>query len=190
MAVLLLPIPRGSYDDVAIRVYDALIYKIVVWNHKTSVYWYPDNWKSIDELWKMEEAKSNRSVQKIDDIIFEDSSYSIVIDSASFDIDKDGTVENCTISIGPTSGLFTVVITASTDEGIKYKNTFCLNSCEIKFCQENEVTKVLLTYQDYQTGTITEETYDISVKNNCIVIENADEFVTYWGDAEWNWNLK
>jgi len=208
VAALFLPIPKGSYDDSGTRVYDALTYKIVEWNrtiaeadengeftktgtyHKTSIFWYPDNKRSIDELWKMEKAESGKSVRKIDGAIFEDTSYSYVIDSASFDIDKDGKVENCTISLGPTSGLYTVVITAATDEGIKYKNTFCLACCGIKFCQENGVTKVSLTGQIDQTGTETGETYDISVKNDCIVIENADEFVTYWGGAEWNWNLK
>jgi len=50
--------------------------------------------------------------------------------------------------------------------------------------------KVLLSYHDGQAGSKTEGTYDISVKNNCIVIENADQSVAYWGGAEWNWNLK
>ena len=91
-------------------------------------------------------------------------------DSVSFDIDNDGTVENCTISYGPTSGLFTVIIRASTDEGIKYQNTFLLDCIDIKFCQENGVTKVLLTDMNYQTETIIEETCDIFVKDNRIVL--------------------
>ena len=70
--ILFLPIPTGKYDDGGTREYSALTYKIVVWNkhivevdetgkvvkeehyHKTSVFWYPDNQKSIDELWKLE----------------------------------------------------------------------------------------------------------------------------------------
>lgn len=68
-----------------------------------------------------------------------------MVDFASFDIDNNGTVEECIIYMERTSELFTVVITASTDEGIKYKNTFCLKHCDIKFCQEDAVTKVLLT---------------------------------------------
>lgn len=68
--ILLLPIPKGHTDSGA-RVYRALTYKIVQWNQqvvipqengelerityqKTSVYWFPDHFKSIDELWKME----------------------------------------------------------------------------------------------------------------------------------------
>lgn len=47
----------------------------------------------------------------------------------------------------------------------------------------------MMTYQDDQIGTRREEIYDISVKNRCIVIENGDESVAYWGGAEWNRNL-
>ena len=72
LLVLFLPIPQGSYDDGGTREYTALTYKIVqrkrlvsVYNEdgemervdtytNTSVYWLPDNYKSIDELWKME----------------------------------------------------------------------------------------------------------------------------------------
>ena len=72
LLLLFLPIPTGVYDDGGTREYSALTYKIVVWNkflaevngdgsvgdfytyHKTSVFWFPDNYKSIDDLWKME----------------------------------------------------------------------------------------------------------------------------------------
>lgn len=71
--VLFLPIPGESYDDGGTREYHALTYKVVVWNkmfvvedengeqrsatyQNTDVYWYPDNQKSIDELWEREKA--------------------------------------------------------------------------------------------------------------------------------------
>lgn len=74
LLVLFLPIPnpKGRVEDGGTRDYSALTYKIVVWNklmaevneddsrgevstyHKTSVFWIPDNFKSIDELWKIE----------------------------------------------------------------------------------------------------------------------------------------
>ena len=71
LLVLFLPVPR-VYDDGGTREYTALTYKIVKWNKlvsvynedgdmeridtytNTSVYWLPDNYKSIDELWQME----------------------------------------------------------------------------------------------------------------------------------------
>lgn len=66
MAILVLlfaPFYTASYDDGGTRVYGALTYKIVVWKkiysvqgtyQNTSVFWYPDNQKSIDELWEIE----------------------------------------------------------------------------------------------------------------------------------------
>lgn len=72
VAALFIPIPKGSYDDGGTREYVALTYRIVVWNryytqvdkngimvgsekyNKTSVYLFPDNFKSYSELWKME----------------------------------------------------------------------------------------------------------------------------------------
>ena len=75
LLVLFLPIPKGTYQDGGTRDYCALTYRIVVWNklmagvnedgsggehdtyHKTSVFWYPDNIKSIDDLWKIENEK-------------------------------------------------------------------------------------------------------------------------------------
>lgn len=74
--VLFLPIPQDSYDDGGTREYTALTYTVVRWNRivaavdadgqstpdtyrNTSVFWYPDNQKSIDELWEMEQEKAN-----------------------------------------------------------------------------------------------------------------------------------
>ena len=72
--VLFIPIPQGPLDDGGTRTYNAFTYKIVVWNklymtvnengqgtdncpyQKTSVFWLPNNLKSIDELWEMEIA--------------------------------------------------------------------------------------------------------------------------------------
>ena len=75
LLVLFLPLPVGSFDDGGARVYSALTYKIIKWHklvaetssngsvdtvyfyNKTSVFWIPDKFKSIDELWKMDYEK-------------------------------------------------------------------------------------------------------------------------------------
>lgn len=80
LLVLCFPIPRGPYDDGGTRTYDALIYKVVHWNRfhttidengqdngdpiyrKTSVFFFPNNLKSIDALWEMEMAKEKKEV--------------------------------------------------------------------------------------------------------------------------------
>lgn len=64
-AILFVPIPTGQYKDGGTREYTALTYKIVNWNrltddgtyNKTKVYFFPNNFKSIDSLWLMEEDK-------------------------------------------------------------------------------------------------------------------------------------
>lgn len=62
--ILLVPIPKGSYDDGGTREYEALTYKLVRWNrvtadggyHKTRVYFGKDKHASIDELFAREIA--------------------------------------------------------------------------------------------------------------------------------------
>jgi hypothetical protein len=62
-AVLFAPIPTGVYKDGGTRTYSALTYKIVDWNRLTAdsiyeaakIYWFPNNFKSIDDLWTYEE---------------------------------------------------------------------------------------------------------------------------------------
>lgn len=72
LLVLFVPIPMGIYKDGGTKVYSALTYKIVKWNRliarqdengewigdtysKTVTYWFPNNFKSIDELWEIEQ---------------------------------------------------------------------------------------------------------------------------------------
>ncbi len=74
-AVLFVPLPAGTYEDGGTREYAALTYKLVIWNRmeaahdadgritainiyqNTSVYFFPDNLKSLDELWDLEQAR-------------------------------------------------------------------------------------------------------------------------------------
>lgn len=63
LALLFVPIPSGTYKDGGTRTYTALTYKIVDWHRlsadgvyeETSVYFFPDNFKSIDALWEQED---------------------------------------------------------------------------------------------------------------------------------------
>ena len=65
-AVLFAPIPSGVYEDGGSREYTALTYKIVDWNRLTTdgkyqatkLYWFPNNFKSIDDLWANEEQEA------------------------------------------------------------------------------------------------------------------------------------
>lgn len=64
--ILFCPLPSGVYKDGGTRTYSSLTYKVVIWNRllndggsyqKTSVYLFPKNFQSIDELWKLENDK-------------------------------------------------------------------------------------------------------------------------------------
>ena len=65
LAVLFVPIPKSPGRDGGTREYSALTYKIVDWNRLTTdgvydatkFYWFPNNFKSIDELWTYEEQE-------------------------------------------------------------------------------------------------------------------------------------
>lgn len=58
IAILVIPIPRGAYEDGGSKEYCALTYKVVSWHRMyddgvfeaTRVYWLPDNFKDIDTL--------------------------------------------------------------------------------------------------------------------------------------------
>ena len=65
LAILFTPIPQKPHREDGERIYSALTYKIVDWNEETTdgvydatkFYWFPNNFKSIDELWTYEEQE-------------------------------------------------------------------------------------------------------------------------------------
>jgi hypothetical protein len=113
----------------------------------------------------------------------------IIIDSASFDIDRDGIIEDCIITDGPTSGLFTVVITASVNGHIKYKNTFNLAWGELSFGQIEDGSPCIIREKSQDQGPSTEY-LPLSVQEGRIVIDGLDPtYEWYWGDDKWNYGL-
>ncbi len=64
--ILIIPVPSGVYKDGGTRAYTSLTYKIVDWNvitadniyDKIKIYFFPDNFKSVDELWQKEEENA------------------------------------------------------------------------------------------------------------------------------------
>ena len=63
LVILFTPIPSGAYKDGGTREYRALTYKLVDWNRvagnevydAVKLYWFPNNFQSIDRLWAEEE---------------------------------------------------------------------------------------------------------------------------------------
>jgi len=70
LGVLLIPIPTGVMKDGGTRTYTALTYKIIDWNRisgdgvyeNTRVYFGKNYFKSIDELWELEEVPEQPAV--------------------------------------------------------------------------------------------------------------------------------
>ena len=109
-AILLIPIPSGAYEDGGTRSYTALTYKIVDWNrmtantsyNKTRVYFFPRNFKSIDDLWIYEEGYAESSftatvLQITDSSVLvqptEDSAESSCSDKISFSTKELGPIQ-------------------------------------------------------------------------------------------------
>lgn len=59
LAVLLIPIPTGAQEYGGTREFTSLTYKVIDWDlpnyQKTKIYFFPENFKSIDEIYEYEE---------------------------------------------------------------------------------------------------------------------------------------
>ena len=146
--------------------------------------WYAEYEEQIDQILSTVEFvyyENNTSVAEPTELI---------IDSASFDIDGDGEIEDCTIADGPTSGLFTAVITASVNGNIKYRNTFNLAWGDLSFGEKDGAPCILRARaQEGQEPGI--EYLPLSVQEGRIVIGGLDpDHEGYWGDSQWNHDRK
>ena len=106
-----------------------------------------------------------------------------VIDSASLDLDGDGIPEDCVMTYGPTSGLFTVVITAYHGDKIIYRNTFSLPWAELSFSEQDGVPCLVMV--NSQASKPKTEYHRLYAEDGRIVIEGLDpDLYGYWGGAE------
>lgn len=117
----------------------------------------------------------------------EPSTVSNIIDSARFDIDGDGKDENCALTYGPTSGVFTIVFTAIEvgEEETEYINTFNYPGQTAKFHKtKNGEIKIKCIYNDYENGAFSQRSVflDIEIENGNIVLKDGDEAIAYWGE--------
>ncbi len=93
LAVLFVPIPKGSLDDGGTRDYIALTYRIVDWNRisadgvyeKTRIYFGSDRNKTIDELWQLEYQNVE---QKFIATIIEINGNSVLVEPVEGELEK------------------------------------------------------------------------------------------------------
>lgn len=110
-----------------------------------------------------------------------------VIDSILFDLDGNGVPEDCTMTYGPTSGLFTVVISASEKGVLKYRNTFHLSRSVLGFSEKDGALQILTQTHDFLAGKTRSEALGVLLDGGRIVLDGLDpDLEGYWGDSQWN----
>lgn len=109
------------------------------------------------------------------------SQYNPIIDTANFDIDGDGKEEQCALSAGPTSGLFTFIFSVSENGNLEYFNIFNSPYTELKF-EKNAEGRMLLV------GKSGEKTcyMGMDISDGNIVLSSDEQEVSYWGEQGLN----
>ena len=101
------------------------------------------------------------------------------IDTAVFDIDNDGKDETCTITFGPTSGLFTFVVAVYEDDQLEYHNIFNSPWGYLSFIEkEDGIVGVCRDGRGQNQGC---DIYDIVVIDGHIQLTLGSEVLPYWG---------
>ncbi len=104
-------------------------------------------------------------------------------DTVNFDIDGDGENEQCDLTIGPTSGLFTFsFIVTSQDKSTEFYNTFMIPPSALSFKVIDGKLKIESIVKEAPKGSIKRNLYDISFKDGNIVLTNGGKAADYWGE--------
>lgn len=102
-----------------------------------------------------------------------------LFDTTLYDIDNDGEEETVSIGYGPTSGLFTFVVTVADSNGMEYGNVFLYAYGELSFTEENG--KLQIRYQDIQ-GDNHVCFLNIAIYGNNILLYDSGKQVATWGN--------
>ena len=111
------------------------------------------------------------------------------LDAVQFDLDGDGREELCTLTYGPTSGLFTVVFSVYRDGKVIAQNVYNLHYGELYFTKTSAGLKLSHTYSQWADSALQTDVYVVSIRNGRIVWTNdktGKEFAGYWGDESRN----
>lgn len=120
--------------------------------------------------------------QKVRNLFWEDfpiiqnPKYTGYIAAATFDIDKDGRDEQCTLGHGPTSGIYTFTFTASENGEPEYFNIFTTGYMALGFEKLDSGETVLVGKNGDDVKNL-----HMSVENGNIVLD-GDEQTSYWGE--------
>lgn len=206
ISIIFVPIPHSSYDDGGTREYSALAYKIVDWNRisadgtysETKLYFIPDCYKSIDELWEQEEEKMVKTFAAVivqinlNTVIVEpidDSSAAQISDRISFDISKLEKLDACVGDLvkvtyeGPVLDSYPAIINAISWEfgGDEY---MCMKPVIYLYPEKETPVTVKLDYKGELTCTYPEYKNGWQVTampDGTIIDKNGQEYnYLYW----------
>ena len=182
LSLLSSTVPEGTYEekDGYVTLYGEKDTKYVFKREGMNLVFLEDKSSAVPKYKYSADAKEAKKCIP-DKAVFEFAEKQLpYIDKATIDVDGDGVYEDCVLSYGPTSGLFTVVFTASSYGNIKYENTFNSMYSDVCFAEKDGKTYV------YATGGYPEEDkeswFDISVEDGNIVLISGDEMFPYWGE--------
>ncbi|MBE6730151.1 MAG: M56 family metallopeptidase [Ruminococcaceae bacterium] len=105
------------------------------------------------------------------------ASYSYAIDTAVFDIDGDGTDEQCTLGHGPTSGLFTFTFLVTENGEPEYFNIFHTQHLNLRFEKNENNIMMLLGESEGNTRYMS-----MHIDGENIVITCDEQDLIYWGE--------
>ncbi len=108
--------------------------------------------------------------------VVDSSQYSPIIDMVTFDIDGDGKEEQCLLNYGPTSGLFTFILSASENGVLEYFNIFDSPYLKLSF-ERNSEGQVILVGVDSDDHVLYMK---IGVYGGNIIISSDDQDNFYW----------
>ena len=99
----------------------------------------------------------------------------------TFDIDGDGKDEQCTLSAGPTSGLFTFIFSVSENGNLECFNIFNSAAMNLHFEKNAEGVMMLV-------GKVGDKTryMGMDVSDGNIVISSDEQDISYWGEQGLN----
>ena len=109
------------------------------------------------------------------------SQYSPIIDTATFDIDGDGKEEQCALSAGPTSGLFTFIFSVSENGNLEYFNIFNSPYTELQFEKNAEGIMMLVGKNGEKNCYM-----GMDISDGNVVISSDEQEISYWGEQGLN----
>lgn len=170
--------------------------EVVPFRNPLSSYWYEIDEAYTEKLvWLLngtpnpapfltESSESGETAYQVDD---PDHILNVLTDVKVCDVDGDGRLESCRLSLGPTSGLFTVVFTVYRNGTLAYRNTFNMDYGTANFVPLDEGLSLEFVFAKNEPWTVK---YLVTIENGVIVLTNilSGNQVEYWGELDPQWN--